>query len=50
MVVIFRIITRESWRELHRWQEALPGSRIEHIMYSIYALTVEPGGAGELAA
>ena len=49
LIVLFKIISRRSWDELHRWHEALPGSRIEHILYGIYALIIPQGGTGELA-
>ncbi len=45
LVVLFRIITRESWRELQDWHEALPGSSIELIEHGIFALVIAPGGA-----
>jgi len=50
LVVLFRIISRESWRKLQAWQDALPGSRVEHLMFGFYVLHIPPGGAGELAA
>jgi hypothetical protein len=50
LAVLFRIISRESWRKLQAWQDALPGSRVEHLMIGIYVLHIPPGGAGELAA
>ena len=46
---MFKIISRRSWDELHRWHEALPESRIEHVLYGIYVLTIPQGGARELA-
>jgi hypothetical protein len=49
LIVLFKIISRRSWDELHRWHEALPGSRVEHVLYGIYALTIPQGGAKELA-
>jgi hypothetical protein len=49
LIVLFKIISRRSWDELHRWHEALPGSRVEHILYGIYALIIPQGGTGELA-
>lgn len=48
--VLFRIISRRSWDELHSWHKAFPGSRIEHLMHGLYVLHVEPGGARELAS
>jgi hypothetical protein len=49
LVILFKIISRGSWDELHRWHEALPGSRVEHILHGIYALIIPQGGARELA-
>jgi len=49
LVVLFKIISRRSWDELHRWNEALPGSRIEHVLYGIYVLIIPQGGTRELA-
>jgi hypothetical protein len=48
LVVLFRIISRRSWDELYRWHEVLPGSRVEHVLYGIYALIIPQGGAREL--
>jgi hypothetical protein len=48
LVVLFRIISRESWDKLRGWHAALPGSRIEHVLFGIYALIIPPGGAGRL--
>jgi hypothetical protein len=48
LIVLFRIISRRSWDELHRWHEALPVSRVEHVLYGIYALIIPQGGAREL--
>ncbi len=45
LMISFRIISRSSWDELQGWHEALPGSRVEHILYGIYVLIVPPGGA-----
>ena len=45
LMFLFRIITRESWRELQGWHETFPGSRIEHVLCGIYVLIVPPGGA-----
>lgn len=50
LIVLFRIISRRSWDELHRWHEVLPGSRVEHVLYGIYALIIPQGGARELSA
>jgi hypothetical protein len=49
LAVLFKIISRRSWDELHRWHDALPGSRVEHVLYGIYALIIPRGGTGELA-
>jgi hypothetical protein len=49
LVVLFKIISRRSWDELHRWHEAIPGSRIEHVLYGMYVLIIPQGGTGELA-
>ena len=49
LIVLFKIISRRSWDELHRWHEALPGSRIEHVIFGIYVLIIPQGGAKELA-
>lgn len=49
LLVLFRIISRRSWDELQSWHEALPGSRVEHLMYGCYVLIVRPGGARELS-
>ncbi len=49
-LILFRIIGRRSWDELQSWHQALPDSRIEHILFGIYVLIIEPGGAMELAA
>ncbi len=46
--VLFRIISRRSWDELQSWNRALPGSRVEHLMFGLYVLHVEPGGASWL--
>ncbi len=48
LMVLFRIISRESWGELQSLHEALPGSRIEHVLYGIYALIIPPGDARRL--
>lgn len=49
LLVLFRIISRRSWDELQSWHKALPGSRVEHLMYGCYVLIVRPGGARELS-
>ncbi|PLS85654.1 MAG: hypothetical protein CYG60_11440 [Actinobacteria bacterium] len=49
IMVLFRIISRESWDELQDLHEALPGSRIEHLLYGLYVLFIGPGGAKETA-
>ncbi len=46
--VLFRIISRRSWDELQSCHEALPGSRVEHLMYGCYVLHVKPGAARRL--
>ncbi len=43
-------VSRKSWDEPQRLHQALPGSRIEHVLYGTYVLIVEPGGARKLAA
>lgn len=50
LVILFRIISRRSWDELQGLHEALPGSRVEHVLHDIHALIIEPGGAKRLAA
>ncbi len=45
LMVLFRIISRHSWDNLQSWREALPGSRIEHVLHGIYVFHVPPGGA-----
>jgi hypothetical protein len=49
LVVLFKIISRRYWDELHRWHGALPGSRIEHVLYGMYVLIISQGGTKELA-
>ena len=44
-IILFRIIGRRSWDELQSWHKAMPGSRVEHLMFGLYALHVPPGGA-----
>ncbi len=48
-MILFRIISRESWDELQRIHQAFYGSCVEHILYGIYALIIPPGGARRLA-
>lgn len=48
LVMLFRIISRKSWDDLQSLHEAYPGSRVEHVLYGIYALIIEPGGARRL--
>jgi hypothetical protein len=48
LAVLLRIISRESWDGLRVWRAALPGSRIEHVLFGIYAQTIPPSGAGRL--
>lgn len=52
LLILFRIISRYSWDELQRQHEALPGSRIEHVMEGtgIFVLIVEPCGVRRLSA
>jgi hypothetical protein len=52
MTILFKVIGRRSWDDLHGWRDALPGSRIEHVMEGtgLFVLHVPPGGAGEIAA
>lgn len=49
LMVLFKIISRHSWDNLQSWHKVFPGSRIEHVLYGIYALIIPPGGAGKLA-
>lgn len=49
LVVLFRIVSRESWDKLRSWHAALPGSRVEHVLFGIYVLIIEPGGARRIA-
>ncbi len=48
LLLLFRILTRREWDELQSWHEALPGSRVEHLMYGLYVLYAEPDGASWL--
>ena len=48
-MVLFRIISRHSWDNLQCWHRALPGSRVEHLMFGLYVLHVPAGGAEEIA-
>jgi hypothetical protein len=50
LIVLFRIISRKSWDELQGWRGAFPGSRVEHVLYGIYALIIPPGVARRLEA
>jgi hypothetical protein len=50
LLILFRIISRKSWNELQSWHDAFPGSRVEHILYGVYVLIIEPGGARRLAS
>jgi hypothetical protein len=50
LMILFRIISRKSWNELQSWHDAFPGSRVEHILYGVYVLIIEPGGARRLAS
>ena len=47
-LVLFRIISRRSWDELQAFREAFPGSRVEHVLFGIYALIIPQGGAQRL--
>ena len=51
LMVLFRIIFRDSRDELQGWHEAFPGSRVEHVMAGtgIFVLHVPASGAMELA-
>ena len=49
IMVLFRIVSRRSWDELQSWHRALPGSRVEHLMYGLYVLSVKPGRPTRLA-
>jgi hypothetical protein len=44
--VLFRIISRRSWDELQAWHRACHGSRVEHLMFGLYVLTIPAGSAG----
>lgn len=44
-MILFRIVGRHDWDNLQSWHEALPGSRIEHVLFGLYVLIIEPGGA-----
>lgn len=50
LMISFRIISRGSWDRLQGWHEALPGSRIEHVLYGIYVLIVPSGGVKRFLA
>jgi len=45
-MIMFRIISRRSWDQLHARREACPGSRVEHLMHGLYVLHL---GGGEAA-
>jgi hypothetical protein len=47
LTVLFRIISRRDWDRLQGWRAACPGSRIEHLMFGLYALHVPAGAARE---
>jgi hypothetical protein len=49
LIVLFQIISRESWDELQGWRGPFPESRVEHILCGTYALIIPPGGAYEAA-
>ncbi|HVF02996.1 MAG TPA: hypothetical protein VNA27_16860 [Rubrobacteraceae bacterium] len=48
LMILFRIIPRQSWGELQELHEAFPGSCVEHILHGVYVLVVLLGGAKEL--
>lgn len=48
-MILFKIISRYSWDRLQSWHEALPGSRIEHVLHGIYVLIIPTDGARRLA-
>jgi hypothetical protein len=43
LTVLFRIISRRDWDRLQGWRAACPGSRIEHLMFGLYALHLPAG-------
>jgi hypothetical protein len=45
LMILFRIISRDSWSKLQAWHESVPGSRVEHLVSGLYVLHVPPGGA-----
>lgn len=47
--ILFRVISRYSWDQLQSYHAALPGSRIEHLMFGLYVLHIPPGGSLEAA-
>jgi hypothetical protein len=47
-MILFRIVSRRSWDNLQNWSEALPGSHVEHLMFGLYVLVIEAGGARRL--
>jgi len=49
LMICFKIISHDSRDRLRGWHAALPGSRIEHILFGVYALIIPPGGARRLA-
>ena len=49
LMVLFRIISRESWDELQSLHKAFSESRVEHVLYGIYVLIILPGGVRERA-
>ncbi len=48
LMILFRIVSRRSWDNLQNWSEALPGSHVEHLMFGLYVLVIEAGGARRL--
>jgi hypothetical protein len=45
LMILFKVVSRRSWDDLQAWHEAFPGSRVEHVLFGIYALIIKPGGA-----
>jgi hypothetical protein len=50
LMVLFRIVSRESWDKLQSLHKSFSGSRVEHVLYGICVLIILPGGARELAS
>jgi hypothetical protein len=51
LAILFKVLGRRSWDHLQGWHNALPGSRVEHVMEGtgLFVLHVPPGGAREIA-